>query len=81
MLDAVVAAAFENVEEADEIGIGVGVRMVEGVAHAGLRGEMHDAVRPFRREEVGDGGTVGEVGLHETEVGEGCEPLEARLLQ
>ncbi len=38
MLDAMVAAAFENVKRADDVGADVGVRILERVAHAGLRG-------------------------------------------
>ena len=40
MLDAVVAAAFEDMQEAGEVGIDISVRVVERVADPGLRGEM-----------------------------------------
>lgn len=81
MLDAVVAAAFENVEEADEVGIGIAVRIVEGVAHAGLGGEMHDALRAFLGEQIGDGGAVGEVGFDEAEIGESRQAVEPGVLK
>ncbi len=42
MPTAIVPAAFEHVEKALEIGIGIVVRMVNRVAHARLRREMHD---------------------------------------
>ena len=48
MLDAVVAAALEDVHEADEVAVDVGVRVLERVAHAGLRGEVDDAPQAGR---------------------------------
>ena len=39
---AVVPAAFEHVEEAGQVGVDIGVRIDQRMAHAGLRGEMHD---------------------------------------
>ena len=42
MLAAVVPAAFQHVEEALQVGVDIGVRIAERMAHAGLRGEMHD---------------------------------------
>ena len=44
MLDLVVAAAFEDVDEADDIAVGIGSRILDGITHARLGGEMHDAV-------------------------------------
>ena len=41
MLGAAVAAAFENIEKAREIGVEIGMRILQRVAHARLRGEMH----------------------------------------
>ncbi len=35
------AAAFENVKKAGEIGVEIGVRILQRIAHARLRGEMH----------------------------------------
>ena len=42
-----VAAAFEHVQEALTYWLDIGVRVVERVADAGLRGEMDDAVGPL----------------------------------
>ena len=36
-----VPAALQHVEEADEVGVDIGVRVLERVAHAGLGREMH----------------------------------------
>src|SRR5579885_3245316 len=46
VLDAVVAATLEHIEKAGDVGVNVGVRIDERVAHAGLRGEMHHPLRP-----------------------------------
>src|SRR3546814_4819012 len=51
MLDAVVAAGLEDVHEADDVGVDVGVRVLERVAHAGLGGEVDHPLRL----EVGEG--------------------------
>ena len=42
MLDTAVPAAFQDVEEADEIGVDIGVRILQRVAHAGLGRQVHD---------------------------------------
>jgi hypothetical protein len=44
VLHAVVAAAFEDVGEADQVAVDVGVRVLQRVAHAGLGGEVDHAV-------------------------------------
>ena len=68
MLDAVVPAALEDVGEADDIAVDVGVRVDQRVAHAGLRGQVHDAVELLLREQRRDALAVGHVHLHEAEV-------------
>ena len=37
-----VPATFEQVEKARKIGVGIGARIDQGMAHPGLRREMHD---------------------------------------
>ena len=37
---------FEHIEGSGEIGVGIGARIFEAVAHARLRREMDDDVRP-----------------------------------
>ena len=81
MLDPVMAAALEDVQEAGDVGIDISVRVVERVADAGLRGEMHDALRLLRGEGRLDRRPVAEIGLDEAEAVAPLEPLEARLLQ
>ena len=81
MLDPVMAAAFEHVQEAGDVRIDISVRMVERVADPCLRGEMHDALRFLRGEGRLDRRPVAEIGLDEAEAVVPREPLEARLLQ
>ena len=38
-----VPAAFQNVHETFDVAVGIGMRIDERIAHAGLGGEMHDA--------------------------------------
>ena len=42
VFDFVVAAGFQNVVESDEVALDVGVRVRDGIADAGLCGEVHD---------------------------------------
>ena len=44
MLHTVMAAAFEHMQEAPDIGVDISVGVVERVADAGLRGEMDHAL-------------------------------------
>src|SRR5439155_12044032 len=60
MLDAVITAALEDVEESVDVARGVRVRIDERVTDARLRGEMNDAFRfelveePRRRVAIGE---------------------------
>jgi hypothetical protein len=67
MLDGIVAASLEDVHEPDDVRVDVGVRVLQGVANAGLGGEVHDAVEPLAREERRDGRAVGDVEVLEPE--------------
>ena len=62
---AVVPAAFEHVEEAGEVGVRIGMRIDQRMAHARLRGEMHDVGKAVRREQIRHRLAVGEVDLLE----------------
>ena len=59
------AAGFEDVVEADEVALDVGIRVRDGIADAGLGGEVHDDVEVVFFEEVVDGYLVGEVRFDE----------------
>ena len=60
-------AALQHVEKALEIGVGIGVRMVDRIAHAGLRREMNDLPKPMLREQRRDCLAIGEIDLDESE--------------
>ena len=59
------AAGFEDIVEADEVALDVGVRVRDGIADAGLGGEVHDDGEVVLFEQAVDGGLVGEVRFDE----------------
>ena len=81
MLDAVVPAALEHVQRADDVAVDVGVRVLERVAHARLRGEVDHALELLAREQRRHARAVGEVELHEAEARQLLEDREARVLE
>jgi hypothetical protein len=81
MLHLRVAAAFEHMQEAPDIGVDISVRMLQRIAHAGLRGEMDDALRLLLGEDRAHDFLVGEVGLDEMKSVAPRQPREARLFE
>lgn len=67
VLDRVVAAGLEYVEEADEVALEVCARVLDGVAHARLGGEVHNDVEAVLSEQALDEGGVAQVAAHEGE--------------
>lgn len=67
VLDRVVAAGLEDVEEADEVALQVSARILDGVAHARLRSEVNHDVEAVLREQALNQRGVAEVALHERE--------------
>ena len=59
------SAGFQNVVESDEVALDVGVGVRDGIANAGLGGEVHDDGEVVLLEQAVDGGLVGEVRLGE----------------
>ena len=83
MLYGVVAAGLEHVEEADEVALEVGARVLDGVAHACLGGEVHHDVEAVLREQALDEGGITQVAAHEGEASLGiglCKHVQARML-
>ncbi len=81
MLHAAVPAALEHVGEADEVRVDVGMRVGDGVAHAGLRGEMDDHVEALALEQCRHAGAIGEVEFGEREALERRQAREPRPLE
>ena len=81
MLDAVVAAAFQHMQRADDVGVDVGVRVLHAVADARLSGEVDNPLRLRLGEQPLHARAVGEIELVEGEAGRALELAEPRLLQ
>lgn len=78
-----VAAGLKDVEEADEVALEVGARVLDGVADTGLGREVHHDVETVLREQALDKGGVAEVAANEgeTAVGVGLgQHAQARVL-
>ena len=45
MLNLVVAAAFQNIDEPNDIAVDVSMRVLQGIAHTGLSREIDDFLR------------------------------------
>lgn len=67
VLDRVMAARLEHVEESDEVALEVGARVLDGVAYARLGGEVHHDVEAVLGEQALDEGSVAQVAAHEGE--------------
>lgn len=83
MLDRVVAAGLEHVEEADEVALEVGTRVLNGVADARLGGEVHHDVEAVLGEQALDEGGIAQIAAHErkTALGVGvAQHAQARVL-
>src|SRR6476469_7422110 len=81
MLDTVVAAALEHVERAGDVGLDIGVGMIERVTHAGLRRKMDDPLGPLRGKHRLDHLTLGKVSLDEMESVAALEPPKTGLFE
>jgi len=55
VLDISLPAPLQDMGESDQIGIDVRHRILDGVAHAGLSGEIDDSLRPVARKDLRDG--------------------------
>ena len=78
-----VAAGLKDVEEADEVALEVGARVLDGVAHARLCGEVHHDVEAVLREQALDEGGIAQVAAHEGEAAVGVglgQHAQARVL-
>lgn len=86
VLNAVMPAAFEDVAEAHQIALDVSDRVLQGIANAGLGGQMDYAPRAYRGEQLRNGGAIGDVELVKqpaarAAAGRCLEQLQPSLLQ
>ena len=78
-----VAAGLEHVEEADEVALEVGARVLDGVADARLGGEVHHDVEAVLGEQALDEGGIAQVAANEGEAAFGislCKHAQAGVL-
>ena len=78
---AVVPAAFQDIGEADDVGIDIGVRIDQRKSHAGLRAEMHHVGEAMLGKKRRHASAVRKVEFDEAEAFELFELGEARLFQ
>jgi hypothetical protein len=78
---AAVSAAFENVHEAHDVAVDVGVGIQQGVAHAGLGGKMHHAIEILLGEQRRHAGAICHVHLDEAEVFRRQQPGQTIALE
>ena len=69
--DRVVAAGLEDIEESDEVALQVGTRVLDGIAHSCLSGEVHHHVKSVLGEQALDEGGVAQIAAHEGEAAVG----------
>jgi hypothetical protein len=70
-----VAATLEHVHEADDVAVHVGVRILQRVAHPGLRREVDDTLELLFCEQRSHALAVGDIELDEAET---CVRLQSR---
>ena len=78
-----VAAGLKDVEEADEVALEVGARVLDGVADTGLGREVHHDVETVLGEQALDEGGIAQVAAHEGEAAVGVglgQHAQARVL-
>ena len=78
---AVMTATFQNIHEALQVGIDVGVRILQRMANAGLGRKMKDMMKLLRRKQRLDRAPLGEIELDEAKSGLACELLQPRFLE
>ena len=81
MLDAAMPAGLEDVGEADDVAVDVGVRIFQRVAHPGLGGQVDHALRPELGEGLFDRAAVLQIGADQAEARPCQQRREARLFQ
>jgi hypothetical protein len=81
VLDLAVATAFQDVHEADQVALHIGLGIDQRVAHAGLGGQVDDLVELLFGKELLHAFVVRHVHFHETEVLVGRQAGQAVVLE
>ena len=76
-----VPASFQDIEKPFEIGVGVGMRMIDRISHPGLGRHMDHRRKPMLRKQLADRRTVRQIHLHETELRVLAQYVQPRPLQ
>jgi hypothetical protein len=76
-----VPASFQNIEEAGEIGVEIGMGILQRVTDTSLRGKMHDRSEFAVAKNGLYALAIGEIDLVKTEVVEFAENGDTRVLQ
>ena len=77
----IVPASFQNIDKALEIGVDVGMGMIDRMAHAGLGREVDHHRKPMLGKQRSHRRTIRQIGLHETEPRILAQDVQPRLLQ
>src|SRR5450756_257612 len=77
----IVPASLQDIEEAFEIGVDIGMGVIDRMAHAGLGRKMHHRRETVLGKQTSNRRTVGEIELHETKARMLAQDVEPRLLQ
>src|SRR6267154_2396364 len=77
----VVPAAFQHIDETLKIRVHIGVRMIDRMAHAGLRRQMNDLGKSVSGKQLTRCVPIREIGVHETEPRIAAQYAQSRLLQ
>ena len=75
------SAALEHVDEAFEIGVDIGMRVIDRVANACLGGEVDHLGKLMLLKERLDARAIGEIKPHKGEIGVLLEKVKPRQLQ
>ena len=80
MRDLGVDAAFQQIAEADQVGVDIRRRILQRISDSGLRRQMHHRIKAARAKHLAHGIAVGDVELAEFEGVISRQPLQARPL-
>ena len=81
MLHAIVAAALDNVQEPGHVALDVDVRILDGIAHSGLRSQVDDPLEALCGEQFLHCRAVGQLHFDEAKILERPQHVQPGLLE